>query len=288
MTGHLDQIDEAVDQRIRAGFSTLRDDVTSSADVESALTAIGTESSRRAWSRPSVRITVVAAAAVVALVVGYAAWPREVVVTTGDGPPRSVDSGPGTSTPPTSPTSSTTPSTTVPPVVPGDTTQYLIVGGTEIPSGRPKRSDMENLTPGSKEPDGSGCSPSGGALPDGVWYGYLAVDHNRLALDLACRFTNDAARWAIRTYEDRRPDSDEERFVLNESAAVRPLPVDSRSWIVDIAHIYPTWQSWQDVTAEQLRQRVEQLGHQARLAAWVQITDGLVVWLDVSMDNYAG
>lgn len=296
MNGQLDQIDEMVDQRIREGFSGLRDEVAASADVEAALAAARSEPRRGVWSRPSVRITAVAAAAVMAVVVGYATWPREVEVTTGGTPSGSVRPGPTTPAttiaPVTTATVTSPPPSTVPPMPPTNPEAHLIVGGQPLP-GRPSRDPGYNDIPGSRSPDGSGCSVDGDVLPDGAWYGYLAVHNHGLALDLACRFTNDAARWAIRTYEDRRPDDSDERFVLNESTRLRPLPLDDRSSITDIAAFTYDLSSWQEVTAQQLSRRVEELGaeqyaYRMQLAAWVKVTDGRVEWLDVSGDNYAG
>jgi hypothetical protein len=42
--------------------------------------------------------------------------------------------------------------------------------------------------------NGSGCSPPGDDLPDGVWFGYAeAVSGGVISFDLACYFTGDAA-----------------------------------------------------------------------------------------------
>lgn len=46
------------------------------------------------------------------------------------------------------------------------------------------------------EPDGSGCSPTGDTLPDGVWFGTLVsvdVPGNSIGLDLECFYTGPAA-----------------------------------------------------------------------------------------------
>lgn len=115
------------------------------------------------------------------------------------------------------------------------------------------------------------------------------VDHGRLAFDVACRFTNDAARWAIQHYEGRKPAYSENRFVLNESVSLRPLEVEDGPTIVDIADYKNEYlDDWQVVTAAQLTRRVEQLGYQNRLAAEVWVIDGRLASLYVSADNYAG
>lgn len=43
-------------------------------------------------------------------------------------------------------------------------------------------------------PDGSGCSPGGDVLPDGLWFVAIeAIDEATLTLDLLCRFSGEAA-----------------------------------------------------------------------------------------------
>jgi len=294
VTRPVDQIDDTVDQRIRAGCPKLSDGVAGSTDVDAALASV--DARRPGWGRArrSARLPLLAAAVVVAIVVGVAMWPREVSVPTSDRPDGARRGSTSTVPTPTVvglPTTaadavpSSTATTTVTPPMVGDVSQHRIVGGTILPT-PPERSIIWNKSPGSRKPDGNGCSPGGGDLPDGLWYGYLAVESARLSLDLACRYSNDAATWAIRTYESRTADGWEELYVRNESTALRVLPLDDRSEIVDIAST-GDW-TWQEVSAGQLLGRVDQLGPESRLAAWVRIAGRRVVWLDVAGDNYAG
>jgi len=193
------------------------------------------------------------------------------------------------------PTMPTLPPTTTTPAepYPGDTAP-LIVGGRILDPGSSRDVQMLSRDPGSnrvrgsRSPDGSGCSPGGSTLPDGTWFGYLGVDGTGLTLDVVCRYTNDAADWALGHYEHQTDDDGSmEWYVHNASTTTRPIPVDQRTSFTDLAS-YSTM-TFQEVNLDQLRQRIELLAsYPTRLFAWVRIVGGRAEWVDVPADMYAG
>lgn len=72
---------------------------------------------------------------------------------------------------------------------------------------------------------GAGCSPGGGALPDGWWFGSLtgAATADALPFDLACFFVGQAAIDAAA--EDGQDDVPNDVYIRNDNATVRQVPV---------------------------------------------------------------
>jgi hypothetical protein len=59
------------------------------------------------------------------------------------------------------------------------------------------RPEFPPVLGGSSDPHGSGCSPPGDVLPDGIWFGYAeALSAGVISFDLACYFTGAAAETA--------------------------------------------------------------------------------------------
>lgn len=74
------------------------------------------------------------------------------------------------------------------------------------------------------DPDGSGCTPGPGGLPDGNWYGVvLTTTAAEVEFDLACWFTGDDAVRAAAEDGAEAPPND--YYVRNENDLVRTVPV---------------------------------------------------------------
>jgi hypothetical protein len=77
--------------------------------------------------------------------------------------------------------------------------------------------------PGSGGAAGSGCSPGAGALPDGVWFGYvLAKSAADIDFDLSCFYFGDIA------YTKGAEDGEEvnnDYYVRNVNPTLRTVPV---------------------------------------------------------------
>lgn len=83
---------------------------------------------------------------------------------------------------------------------------------------------------------GSGCTPGGTQLGDGVWFGYIdTADTTSIKFDLACWFTGDGAvQAAAQDGAESPPPND--YYVRNENPQLRTIPVASGaevSWLPD-------------------------------------------------------
>ncbi len=74
-------------------------------------------------------------------------------------------------------------------------------------------------------PDGSGCTPGEGDLPDGRWYGFVAkTDADELEFDLACWFSGKDADKAAAEDGEESP-APNGYYVRNENPATRTVTV---------------------------------------------------------------
>jgi hypothetical protein len=72
-------------------------------------------------------------------------------------------------------------------------------------------------------PDGSGCSPGEGELPDGWWYGTIAASPGEaLTFDLACWYTGDAA---VAEAARRGEEAPNDFYVVNDNPAERVVAI---------------------------------------------------------------
>ena len=91
--------------------------------------------------------------------------------------------------------------------------------------------------PGSDGAAGSGCSPGSGALPDGVWFGYvLAKSATEIEFDLACFYFGEIA------YTEGAADGEEvnnDYYVRNANPTLRTIPVPPAAgvWEIDAGSI---------------------------------------------------
>ncbi len=116
--------------------------------------------------------------------------------------------------------------------VPETTTTVLYVVNTVATHGL-----LPDPLSGSGGWSGSGCSPSGSTLPDGIWYGYARdLTASSISFDLAC------LRWV----DDPDDDAIEEGGwdIQNSNPKLRPVPVHPRARVTcDIwgcpAHPFP-------------------------------------------------
>lgn len=72
-------------------------------------------------------------------------------------------------------------------------------------------------------PSGSGCTPGSDVLPDGWWYGTVAVPvSGTVELDLACYYVGPAAEAEAASRGD---EVNNDYYVVNDNPAVRSVPV---------------------------------------------------------------
>jgi hypothetical protein len=126
----------------------------------------------------------------------------------------------------TAPTTTTTAPTTTTSTAATTTTNggpYLV--------GTPELYPLAPL-PGSNGAAGSGCAPGAGALPDGVWFGYvLAKSAADIDFDLACFYFGDIA------YDEGALDGEEvnnDYYVRNANPTLRTIPVDPAVTVYEI------------------------------------------------------
>ena len=108
---------------------------------------------------------------------------------------------------------------------------------TSQPSGPAIERDFTLGTPSLGVPDplegsggaaGSGCSPPGSQLPDGIWFGYLhEVKASAVVFDLACFFAGDDASAAALT--DGEPEPPNSFYIRNENAQLRRVEVATQA-----------------------------------------------------------
>jgi hypothetical protein len=103
--------------------------------------------------------------------------------------------------------------TTVSPTTATTTTVYYLA----TPSFYPP----ESLSPDGAS--GSGCSHGAGALPNGVWFGYItAGGATWLEFDLACWYFGDLAWEIADTYGDT---AENDYYIVNQNPTLRTVPV---------------------------------------------------------------
>lgn len=125
-------------------------------------------------------------------------------------------------------------------------------------------------------PDGSGCTPGAGDLPDGNWYGLVAdFSADGISFDLACWFSNpDATVAAAEDGEESPPPND--YYVRNHNDLLRHLEVDPSTPVTwypsgapdDVAE--GTFADWTDHLAEE----------EIWFGVWVTISDGAVTEIE--------
>jgi hypothetical protein len=100
----------------------------------------------------------------------------------------------------------------------------------------PKYSFAQEMPETADGAAGSGCLADEGPLEDGVWFGIVAAwDDSGIDLDPACFFTGEgAAREAAARGDESPPPND--FFIVNDSKAVRRIPVDGAAKAVRVTH----------------------------------------------------
>jgi len=110
----------------------------------------------------------------------------------------------------TAPPTTAAPSTTVPSI-------FYTIGTPSI--------DPPAPIDGSAGANGSGCSPGAGALPAGVWFGFVDTKGaSSVEFDLACFFFGDAADTAA-TADGFADVVEDGYYVRNQNHAIRTVPV---------------------------------------------------------------
>jgi hypothetical protein len=84
--------------------------------------------------------------------------------------------------------------------------------------------------------DGSGCLADSGALPDGIWFGYvMAWTPTSLDLDPACIYTGaEAVKQATAAGEESPPPND--FFIANKTSTTRTIPVAANATALRVTH----------------------------------------------------
>jgi hypothetical protein len=125
-------------------------------------------------------------------------------------------------------------------------------------------------------PEGSGCDPGPGDLPDGLWFGsVVGLTPDELELDLACWFIGeDAALAAQADGEESPPPND--YYVRDESTDVRSVPVDPAATAVSYPTADPTDE--ESGTVADLVAVAETRGG-FPYGVWIEVEDGTVVSL---------
>lgn len=131
------------------------------------------------------------------------------------------------------------------------------------------------------EADGSGCNPTGDALPDGLWFGVLMsvdVAGNSFGLDLACLYTGAAAdaQSVARGGPSPVPNG---YYISNQSTKVFTVPAWSNIQIVplQLQNGYPTGGMAAATTGITGAQAI--LTYQGPKLVWTKITGGRAIVL---------
>lgn len=110
---------------------------------------------------------------------------------------------------------------------------------------------------------GSGCTPGGGELPDGWWYGLISTaPTTTLGLDLACFYVGPAAQAEAASRGD---EVNNDYYVVNDNPAVRTLTVASGA-SAECVDLDPTLDMVECTPAEVA----------ADWTVWVRVVDGEV------------
>lgn len=125
-------------------------------------------------------------------------------------------------------------------------------------------------------PEGSGCTPGAGALPDGLWYGQVAdFDADGIAFDLACWFSGDAATAAAAEDGEESPPPNP-YYVRNQNEQLRELEIEPDTPVLWYLSGDPT-----DSQEGSFREWIEFLGTQEfRLGIWLTISEGEVTEIE--------
>lgn len=123
-------------------------------------------------------------------------------------------------------------------------------------------------------PEGSGCTPGPGDLPDGDWYGEVVdFDETGISFDLACWFSGDAATAAAAEDGEESPPPND-YYVRNQNTQTRELDVASSAEV--------TWYSSGDPNDE----------HQGTFAEWAAYVEErgfmLGIWVTVANGQVTG
>ena len=125
-------------------------------------------------------------------------------------------------------------------------------------------------------PEGSGCTPGAGNLPDGNWYGLVAdFSADGISFDLACWFSGDDAVVASAADGEESPPPND-YYVRNHNTLLRSLEVDASTPVTwypsgapdDVAE--GTFADWTEHLAEE----------EIWFGIWVTITDGQVTEIE--------
>ncbi len=131
----------------------------------------------------------------------------------------------------------TTPTTTAPTTTTTAPPTTTIAPTTTTTPGGPYFAGVPDLypptpLPGSDGAGASGCAPGAGALPDGVWFGYVrAIGSTTVELDLACFYFGDIA------YTEGAEDGEEvnnDYYVRNVNPTLRTVPVATVATVYEI------------------------------------------------------
>ncbi len=155
--------------------------------------------------------------------------------------------GSGSTTVTSAATQTTTSSTTSPPetttTAPATTSTSYPTTSTNSASSTTSTTDNITTTsvaaplpttppPGPDGAAGSGCTPGGETLADGVWFGLVTgADEHQLEFDLACWFTGDAAATAAAEDGQESPPPND-YYVRNANPLIRTLPVDPAAQVL--------------------------------------------------------
>ena len=120
--------------------------------------------------------------------------------------------------------------------------------------------------------EGSGCTPGGGSLPDGEWYGLVVSrSDDSLEFDLACWFTGDGAVLAAAEDGEESPPPND-YYVRNANPETRDVPVGSDIEVVFYPDGDPTNED--TVSYEEWDALVAQRGYE--LGVWLEVEEGLI------------
>lgn len=125
-------------------------------------------------------------------------------------------------------------------------------------------------------PDGSGCTPGPGDLPDGRWFGEIAsFDSEGISFDLACWFSGDAAVEASAEDGEESPPPND-YYVRNDNDLLRQITVDQETPVLWYLSGDPN--DFEEGTFEEWIQFLEDEG--PRLGIWVTIADDQVTEIE--------
>jgi hypothetical protein len=120
--------------------------------------------------------------------------------------------------------------------------------------------------------EGSGCTPGGGPLPDGEWYGLVVSrGDDSLEFDLACWFTGDGAVLASAEDGEESPPPND-YYVRNANPETRDVPVASDVEVVFYPDGDPTNED--TVSYDEWVALVAQRGYE--LGVWLEVEEGLI------------